>query len=85
LIRFLYNHRFDHVFSYRNNPAAKLSIVDHEQAPYDDSNYCIIVNNVFHEICELNKEDRATIGAGWILKRWIKFQITVKTIHFGRV
>jgi hypothetical protein len=58
---------------------------DSEVNPYDDSNYCIIVNNVFHEICELNKEDKATIGADWILKRWIKFQITVKTFQFGKV
>jgi hypothetical protein len=36
---------------------------DSEVNPYDDSNYCIIVNNVFYEIYELNKEDKATIGA----------------------
>jgi hypothetical protein len=28
---------------------------------------------------------KATIGADWILKRWIKFQIAVKTFQFGEV
>jgi len=28
---------------------------------------------------------KATIGADWILKRWIKFQIAVKTFEFDKV
>jgi hypothetical protein len=28
---------------------------------------------------------KATIGADWILKRWIKFQIAVKTFEFHKL
>jgi hypothetical protein len=28
---------------------------------------------------------KATIGADWIVKRWIKFQIAVKTFHLSKV